>query len=319
MENNLLKRYFEGQTNEKESKKVIEWLEKKQSNIRYYHSLCRIYEVSSWLDKEHTEKLLDNCRTHTRKVFSWSKVEFETLKIAAIVICTLVVNGILMHGGTSFDSKTQVVYAPVGQHVEVALADGSTVWLNAESKLIFPTKFKRNVRNVTLFGEGYFKVKSNPKRPFIVSTKKYQIRAIGTQFNVFAYPKTNYFRTDLLKGKVEINKLNNPYNVIELNPNECTIIEKNNIVKSSIKNLDYFRWREGIICFDESLSGVFTKLELYFDVNIKITPKADIPINDLCVGKFRTRDGLLHILNVLKLSHNFRYKTDNENNIITIY
>ena len=86
----------------------------------------------------------------------------------------------------------------------------------------------------------------------------------------------------------------------------------------SIESVDYFLWREGILYFDEPLTDVLEKLELYFDVNIHVNNKSVLENKRHCTGKFRTRDGLDHILSVLQLTNHFTYKKDEEKNLITI-
>ena len=98
----------------------------------------------------------------------------------------------------------QTVVVPAGQHAELYLADGTHVWLNSGSRLTFPGRFSKKVRHVELDGEGYFKVSSNIKQPFIVGTNRCNIRVLGTEFNVLAYEKDSIWETALLEGAVEI-------------------------------------------------------------------------------------------------------------------
>ncbi len=85
-----------------------------------------------------------------------------------------------------------------------------------------------------------------------------------------------------------------------------------------IESKDYYLWREGILYFDEPLTEVLDKLKLYFDVNIDVKNKSVLENKRHCTGKFRTRDGLDHILSVLQLTNHFMYKKDEEKNLITI-
>ena len=88
--------------------------------------------------------------------------------------------------------------APKGQRVYVTLADGTTVWLNPCTRLKVPNVFDARQRIVELEGEGFFKVMKNAEAPFIVKTDKYDIRVLGTEFNVFAYPDRDDFETELV-------------------------------------------------------------------------------------------------------------------------
>ena len=105
---------------------------------------------------------------------------------------------------------------PVGSKSEIKLPDGSTVWLNAGSKLRYPTNYGKTTRDIYLVGEGYFKVAKQVKKPFTVHTALSNITALGTEFNVKAYPEENVVETTLIKGEVIVEK--NVEKVEESNP-----------------------------------------------------------------------------------------------------
>ena len=77
---------------------------------------------------------------------------------------------------------------PKGAEFNLVLADGTQVWLNAESKLKYPVVFGSEERVVELEGEGFFKVSKDASRPFRVKTKSQVVEVLGTEFNVDAYP-----------------------------------------------------------------------------------------------------------------------------------
>ena len=314
MDDTLLYKYFENKTTNAESKYITDWLNESEEHASYYFSLCRIYESTLWLTEENPPK-----KKHAELLKLWRKINIEVVKIAAIVAITVWGTQAFLQSPRLNPITMQTVYAPAGQHAKVTLADGSKVWLNAGSELNFPTHFKDDLREVTLRGEGFFEVKSNTEQPFIVSTKQYKVKALGTSFNVYAYTGKDHFEAALLSGNIQVQDIINPNNVIELKPNELVSKVNGKLKLSTIQNTDYFSWRKGILCFNESLCDVFEKLELYFDVQIDSKQIKKQNISNLCVAKFRSRDGINHILRVLQLSHLFQYKIDSENNIITIY
>jgi ferric-dicitrate binding protein FerR (iron transport regulator) len=314
MDDTLLYRYFENKTTDTESKYVTAWLDESENHLSYYFSLCRIYESALWL----TEVEIPG-EKYPQLLYVWRKINIEVVKIAAIIVLTIWGTQAILQSPILNPIAMQTVHAPAGQHAEVTLADGSKVWLNAGSELKFPTHFKDNSREVTLQGEGFFEVKANAEQPFIVSTEQYKVRALGTSFNVHAYAGEEHFEAALLTGNIQVQNILNPDNIIELKPNELVSLVDGKLKLSTIQNRDYFSWRKGILCFNEPLCDVFEKLELYFDVQIDSKQIKKQNISNLCVAKFRSRDGINHILRVLQLSHQFRYKTDSENNKITIY
>ncbi|GBU06823.1 anti-sigma factor [Bacteroidales bacterium] len=319
MDNKLLQAYISGETTEEELAVVIEWLEAEEANMRHYMTLRKLYDLSIW--NESTARVLS--LSTSIRLPKWI---YETLKVVAVFIVAFGIAHYFLAPSVEIESM-QSVYVPPGQHAQLRLSDGSKVWLNANSTLHFPSKFANTQREVRLEGEGFFEVQANSQTPFIVSTYAYTIKALGTSFNVVAYEKNpSSFETSLLSGEVEItNSYHNHKNVnnsqiIRLRPNERAIVSDESLLAAAINNPDYFMWRDGIICFeDESISGIMNKLELYFDVKIFVNNKQIEQGKYLYTGKFRSRDGLDHILNVLQVDKRFSYKKDEEKNTVEIY
>lgn len=107
-------------------------------------------------------------------------------------------------GKEKASSKTNHLLIPHGQTYQVELSDGTLVTLNAESELIFPSKFDADQRNVTLLGEAFFQVARDEKRPFIVHTEQLNVHVLGTTFNVSCYGNDPFVRTTLVQGSVSI-------------------------------------------------------------------------------------------------------------------
>jgi ferric-dicitrate binding protein FerR (iron transport regulator) len=210
----------------------------------------------------------------------------------------------------------QSIHVPAGQRAELTMVDGTKVWLNAKTTFTFPNYFADSCRKVTLDGEGFFDVSSNKRKPFIVKTEKFNIRVLGTKFNVKAYKGKGIFETSLLEGSVEVAKPGESKGIM-IRPFEQVTYEIDHLVVSSIGNMNYFLWKDGIISFkDESFTEMVKKLELYFDLEIEV--KNDKILDYRCTGKFRTKEGVEHILKVLQLSNKFSFKIDDKKNKITI-
>ncbi|MGD9771632.1 MAG: FecR family protein [Parabacteroides sp.] len=309
MDDILLQAYFEGKTTDEQSRMITEWLDQDEANLIHYQRLSRIYEISLWNEELPQESVSG------KKKRLWPKILLQTIQVAAIFTFGFFFSQLFFL--QEEDVKMQMVEVPPGQNSLVTLADGSKVWLNAGSTLHFPTRFSNRERLVTLNGEGFFEVRANKKKPFIVSASGYKVKALGTSFNVYAYNQSREFETALLTGKVEIETPGSK-NTLTLYPNNKAVLEKGALKTYPIENKDYFLWREGVICFNEPLSGVLKKLELYFNVTIEMNNKFILQNEQYCVGKFRTRDGLEHILQVLQLTNHFKYQKDDENNKIII-
>lgn len=302
----LLIKYIKGETTPSEREKVVRWLDEDPKNMHQFRSLRKIYNISLWTPIEET------CQ-ETKQTKMLKPVWVEFIKVAAIILITF------LGTKTFFDWKEepttmQTVIVPAGQRTELLLADGTKVWLNSRSKLKFPNQFQKGSRNVELEGEGYFEVTHKDKIPFTVHTSQYNVKVLGTEFNVKAYKEQ--FEASLLKGCVEISNTNKSQTV-RLKPNEQVISDKGQLVRSIIQDKNYFRWREGLLCLDdESIGSLIEKLELYYDVDIVVQRPSLMQYH--YSGKFRIRDGVEHVLKVLQLKHNFTYTKNEDLNLIII-
>ena len=171
-------------------------------------------------------------------------------------------------------SKISQLVMPYGSSSKIVLSDSSVVWLNAGSSLIYPSNFTNQTREVVLFGEAYFIVKSDKEKPFIVQTTALEIRALGTEFNVSAYSEDNVIQTVLKKGSVAIRRIDvtKDANEIILTPNQLASFDKKT-KQSSISNVDtdfYTLWTDGLLRFENrDLNRVIKSLERYYNINIQ--------------------------------------------------
>ncbi len=304
----LLMKYIKGETTPEEREKVVRWLDEDPEHIHQYRSLRKLYDISLWSPIEESQQ--EEKQTRTLK-----PVWIEFLKVAAVILVTFL--------GTKafFDwkedpVKMQTVIVPAGQRAELLLADGTKVWLNSRSKLKFPDRFQKDARNVELDGEGYFEVTHKEEAPFTVHTSRYDVKVLGTEFNVKAYNSKNQFEASLLKGSVEVSNMNKSQ-VVRLRPDEQVISDGSQLIRSVILDKNYFRWKEGLLCLDdESIGGLIDKLELYYDVKIIVQQASLMKYH--YSGKFRISDGVEHVLKVLQLKHKFTYIEEEEQNLIII-
>ena len=315
MNNHILIRYIVGDATEEEKIQISEWLDSDTEHMREFVALRKLYDLTLWQENDDSKQLTLPSKSKTG--FQVRKIILELVKIAAVFVVALM--------GAYYFSETpkviepvvmQTIRVPAGQRAELTLTDGTKVWLNAKTTLIFPNHFDAENRFVTLDGEGYFEVTSNKKQPFTVKTPKYDLKVWGTKFNVLAYSCKPFFETALFEGSVEL--LNPGGTKGELiNPNERIFLDNDRLKSAPIKNYNHFLWKEGMISFDnESFPEMVRKLELYFDLKIIVKNKSLLAYT--CTGKFRTKDGVDHILKVLQLSNHFHFKIDDKLNIITI-
>ena len=307
----LLQKYIAGNATEAEKQRVTKWIQENPENMREYMAQRKLHDMALW----RTEPVAEE-NSRERKHFSLRGVCMEAAKIAAVLAIVLL--------GTHYwtgkhqvpeDKTWQSIYVPAGQRAELMLADGTKVWLNSRSTLTFPGSFKGNIRNVKLDGEGYFAVTKNVEQPFIVETNKCNVKVLGTEFNVMAYAADSVWETSLLEGAVEILVPGSNNSGMRLEPNMMASLKGNRLVKGRIKEADYFLWREGLLCFNDiSVRDMIEKLKLYYGVDIVVNNTRIL--KNRYTGKFRTKDGVEHVLKVLKLNNKFTYTKNDETVII---
>lgn len=313
MEQELLNRYLEGVASPEEKAQVMRWVKQSEKNKCELLALRRLYDVTVW------QRTSDNAGRRPEK--GVRRIGPVAAALAGMAASLLLFLGIGWWYGRSANGQAagnavQTLHVPPGQRAELTLADGTGVWLNAGSTLTFPTHFPANAREVRLDGEGYFTVTKNERKPFIVKTSAHRIRVLGTEFNVRAYAGSPLFGVSLLKGAVEV-YADSTAQQVSLEPGTRAYLENDRLKKDSIRHYEQLLWKEGIIGFDdEPVERMIGLLELYFDTEIRV--ENELFKQKKYTGKFRAKDGIEHILNVLQLNTRFVYEKDEEKNVITI-
>ena len=316
MDDELLIAYFKGEVSDEEAQQITEWIEAKIEHQRYYQQLCRLFEMRYWIEDipEQTEVAFPK----KTKALPWKHYVISFMKVAAIFVLGFALHFFLNWQKTTHHELQHQIHVPTGQHVEIMLADGSKVWLNSGSTLTFPSKFNGKKRMVELDGEGFFEVKSDKEHPFIVSTSKYQVKAVGTSFNIYDYQDSPQFEAALLNGKVEVTTNAKKSSVVILTPNQRAALCQGVLKVKPIENANNYLWRKGILYFNEPLLEVFDKLQEYYDIEFQIRNSSLTRKSPYCTGKFRAKDGLEHIIRVLKETNHFDYQIDYESKKIII-
>lgn len=156
---------------------------------------------------------------------------------------------------------------PRGGQYQVTLPDGTVVWMNAASSLIFPTAFTGKDRTVKLKGEAYFEVSANEHQPFIVSVNNMDIQVLGTHFNVMAYEDEQVVKTTLLQGMVKVAADNKE---VLLKPGQQAKMKRSgemNIVPVNVE--EAIAWKNGIFSFnDATTQEVMQQIARWYDAEV---------------------------------------------------
>ncbi|MCK9412013.1 MAG: FecR domain-containing protein [Prolixibacteraceae bacterium] len=163
---------------------------------------------------------------------------------------------------------------PFGKTSEVLLPDGTKVFLNAGSRLVYPENFTGKTREVFLIGEAFFDVRHDKNHPFIVQIDDLRVKVLGTRFNVSAYQTDNVVETVLAEGKVSIEQNNAGLfdKATELAPNQLASFDRTTketkVKKVEINN--YILWTTGLLQFESTdLSRITKRLERYYNIRFK--------------------------------------------------
>ncbi len=154
-------------------------------------------------------------------------------------------------------------YIPTAEIRNITLPDGTQVMINSQSTLLYPQQFTGDTRCVYLVGEADFKVKRDEKHPFIVKTSDFQVTALGTEFNVTAYPNEEEVTATLISGSVLV-EYNNRQEQKILEPNEQLAYNKStcsgNVLRPDMQ--DVTAWQRGETVFRSmTMEEIFTRLE----------------------------------------------------------
>ncbi|HAX93106.1 MAG TPA: hypothetical protein DCY25_04010 [Bacteroidales bacterium] len=301
MKRELLDKYLNNRCSENELKQVLEWFEN-PDNQEEAREFFRMYwdnlkEDSSSSETDHNA-ILDEIHhrinlqksenSPTRgvtliKSSRWDLYLRHFRNAAAILLIPVL--GLTFyyfskyHSSRSEESISGISYNEVFSSVDaitkVLLPDSSVVWLNHSSSLRYPVEFDRKDRNVELIGEGYFEVASNPDKPFVVKVDNINVVAVGTTFNVMAYPEENKIETSLIEGRVEFHLTSGKKSstVMEMKPEDLIIYTRDNgeVTRLTIKDDRYFAWKDGKLVFTaEPMSEVVKKLNRWFNADIEI-------------------------------------------------
>lgn len=230
-----------------------------------------------------------------------------------------------------------------GNRTKIVLPDGSQVWLNAGSNIDYNnSSFNKELREVSLNGEAYFDVTKNEAKPFIIHTKKMDIRVVGTAFNVRSYNDEKVAEASLIRGSIEVTLKDRKDQKIILKPNEKISInteeqkqiglktnEKivvkqktaipqivvNELKPNPINNIiPEIAWTQNRLYFeDQSLEDIAPMLEKWFGKTVIIQTQGLKKIR--YTGNFEN-ETIENVLSYLKLSKQFNFKIENDSVII---
>ncbi len=172
----------------------------------------------------------------------------------------------------SKEIKLNTLIIPKGGEYRLVLSDGTRIFLNSMSKLVFPIKFTGNMREVTLEGEALFEVTKDSSKPFIVSTKGMKVEVLGTSFNIKSYPDEQQSYTTLVEGEVKLNSGNQLSEINYLTPNQQAVYNPSSetIAIQEVDANQVVQWTQGKYTFtNQTLDEIMKTLSRWYDFTYK--------------------------------------------------
>ena len=307
MNKQLIYKYLEGELSSQQEKELFAWVSKSEQHKDFCASQMNIWIMQHTPDTKANEqdylqmkKFIE--QSTPNKSSSISKKKTITLRTsffypaAAVAILFVLINTVLVINSlrTSDSTKATIatnivkgtkskqyqgfreLYTEKGVKAKIILPDSSIVWLNSDSKIMYPSEFSGDKREIYFSGEAYFDVFKDSLKPMIINGKNnFTVKVLGTKFNLKNYSNDNDVRVTLYSGSVEVfkDKGDNRISHALLKPSETlTIKDRGEIDVVKLDDPEEFSlWKEGKLNFnDTKLADVVKVLERWHGVSIEV-------------------------------------------------
>lgn len=306
--------YLQGRLQGRSLDDFYVWVNENAENKRLFFETKALYEASlpfhkaseihdSWL------RLLDKRKSRQRKRFS---LLIRISTYAAVAMFATAITSIAFVF-SSREYGTQITSYVGGNGIEadvIVLPDGTRASLGTQTSFSYDSRYGKSERVVQLEGEAYFEVTKEKNKPFIVKTKEQSIEALGTKFNVSAYPTDSLLTTTLLEGSVLLTTQNLLHPTI-LKPNEQFIYNKKTqlTILQQVDANQFVSWTTGYYFFPEqSLEAILYRLSHVYGVQFTI--ESETLSRRTFTGTFYRGQSIKDIMEIIHLSIPIRYKID---------
>jgi len=306
---NLIARYLNGDCSEEEKTEILEWTNSNKNNEKEYLQIKDLWDTIKIKESKSHEKLIFFYKTQFEKSKRARIILINRFAaIAAVFIFALVSYVFFPKVSVIKPQQLSVYSVPMGSHSKLVLFDGTEVNLNSGSSLTYSNEYNSGTRRVTLTGEGFFKVKSDKKHPFIVKTVDFEVEATGTQFNICAYENDSFSKATLAEGKIALRtfKSNQTFKIIpgerfKLNRSENTYNQSIVDVESELA------WKNGEFIFKSiPFPELVKRLERWYDVKLFWSGKRLESYS--YTGRFKNQETIWQVLDALKLTSPISYQ-----------
>lgn len=314
-EKQLFLRSIDSNNNEKKLFEAVkgDWNIMKKPEKTIYVDVDKAWSsLKSKIQENYPESIHSQSKFYTTRiqVLGWAATVLILIGIS-IGIKVLVLDNAVFTPGKIVQTTLQQ------EQQEVVLSDGSVVYLNASSRLIYPKRFNKNTREVELQGEAFFDISANAKKPFIITAGDAIVKVVGTSFNVNAGKTDNKTEVFVESGKVELYYKNIKNDKIVIEPGYVGVLDKKILALEHNTNENIMAWKTKTIVFKEtSLLEVVEVLNEVYHTTIFISDKE---IENLKYNGTLMNQPLENVLEVLQTAFSasgLKIDTSNQNKII---
>lgn len=317
---NLIARFLNGKCSSEEHEELKDWIEESPENKIEYLILKDIWDASVSIKDTSEEQLVLFYKNQFEKAEkSRSRWIWYSSAVAAVLLIGLIFSVLVPTNKAIQSDNLQVFSVPLGSRSKVILADGSEVSLNSGSELRYSAGFSSQNRVVSLSGEGFFTVKSDPKHPFTVKTADFDIKVTGTKFNVCSYADNKFSTTTLAEGRIGLHLKGNSQ-ILKVEPGKKFQLDRGT-QKYSLSDADVeseIAWKDGEFIFRKiPFPELVQRLERCYDV--KLNYSGSELQNYAFTGRFKNQETIWQVLDALKLTSPIDYQKTTFREFTIIY
>lgn len=208
-------------------------------------------------------------------------------------------------------SKLNTLVVPKGRKINITFSDGSHMYVNSGSQVIYPSVFEKDKREILVKGEVYVNVVKDAKRPFIIQTQDMSVRVLGTSFNLSAYG-TGTSSVVLVEGSVEVTS--DSTKPVKIRPNQRISLTNDTYSVEEVDTYKYTSWIDDLFVIEDmQCKDVFNYLQSYYGVEFITTPEINsIPMG----GKINLRNEINQVLDNFCYTFNLKYTWKDNSTII---
>tara|TARA_R110002096_G_scaffold97694_14_gene217755 strand:+ start:13693 stop:14742 length:1050 start_codon:yes stop_codon:yes gene_type:complete len=333
----LVAKYLAKECTNEEKATLNEWLSENSENADRMKEFERIWEVSGknnefenifnteldWAvlqSRIDDESLMPNSRSGARGgMFSLNSAWSVAIRVAAIFLLaallgTYTYKSFYVQESEVVENVFREISMAKGQRGGVTLSDGTKVYLNSDSKIVLPSVFENDLREVYLEGEAFFDVAKNPNRPFIIKTTGAIVQVLGTSLSVRNYADDKAVQAVVEEGVVSFRAEDKSLNegvILTAGKLGRLNLENKVIVKEQVDDLElYLSWKEGYLKFnDASMKEVAQQLERKYDIEVNFVSKDIAELHLTAELKSRS---INNVLQTIATSLGLQYKLNQD-------